>query len=287
MRIPLCFALIFCLACDPGVEIEDIAPGKLLAVSSFISPQDTVFKVFVFRGSPLGSTVNIDSAAVKNALVTISDGFNYDTLKLTYETHPVTGRKSYRYIGRRKTVNVVANSRCYLQVKAESGENVSATCTIPPEPGMPGISGTQHGNDYNFSINWQNAAHHKYFMLSLDADGRYESTNQNGTVKVDLHPFFADDPKFPSDTQVAENTYEGVLPNAFIAENASLTVTVLNVDEQLYKYFKSFEDYEAWDANNSGTVLPNFKAMPVIYSNIKGGVGIFGGLNGKSTKIEF
>jgi hypothetical protein len=125
-RIAYAFLMWGFMACDPNVELERIVPEKLLAVSSFISPQDTSFKVFVFRGSPFGSTVKMDSAAVKDALVTISDGVQYDTLLLTYETHPVFGTKRYRYSGRKKNVMVVTGGRYFLKVQVPTGEVVSA-----------------------------------------------------------------------------------------------------------------------------------------------------------------
>lgn len=287
MRL-ITLAVIFSslLACDPNVDIENIAPNKLLAVSSFISPQDTLFKVFVYRAAPIGSTVKIDSAAVKDALVTISDGLKYDTLYLSYETHPVTEVKSYRYIGKKKNVVVVTASTYYLQVQTPSGESVNALCTIPPEPGKPVVSGVQENNDFRFFIDWSNSQLHKYFTIILDADGQYERVHQNGIIKTDLEPSLLEPIEFPSDTQVAYNSYEAILPNAYVAENPVLKVSVRNVSEQLFDYFKSYQRYEEWEANNSGNLFPNFQEMPLIYSNINGGVGIFAGYNDSSVQIE-
>lgn len=137
---------------------KNIKPEKLLAVTSFISPQDSVFKVFVFRGSPLGSTIKKDSAAVKDALVTISDGIGYDTLYLTFEINPNTGpgTRSYRYSGKKQNVIVTTGGTYQLNVQTPSGENIHAECTIPPTPGAPAVTGERENDDYNFIVQWRN-----------------------------------------------------------------------------------------------------------------------------------
>ena len=168
MRIVVtAFLILLVAACNPHVELEDITAAKLLSISCVISPQNTVFTAYVFRASPLGSTVKYDSAAVKNALVTISDGQAFDTLTLTSE---VDLRKNtiYKYKGKRKNVNVVAESKYYLEVSTTTGDHISANCTIPPTPGDPIVDGTKVNNDFNFTISWTDVKLDKYFILILD-----------------------------------------------------------------------------------------------------------------------
>lgn len=288
MRFAISTLIVTLLAsCDPHVDVVNISPDKLLSVSCFISPQDTVFRAYVYRGSALGSTIKLDSAAVKDALVTISSGNSFDTLYLAYVEHPITGVKSYRYEGRKKNVAVTTNSTCSLKVQAITGEVVTATCTIPPEAGKPSITGEQVNNDYYFSVTWSERQPHKYFILDVNAEGFYEVSTPSGVRWFMVSTFLLEPTTFPSDVQLPYNEYEGVLQNAFIAETPVLRATVKNIEEGLFKYFRSYAQYQDWDANNSGGILPNFRQMPLIHSNINGGVGFFGGYNQSTVEIIF
>jgi hypothetical protein len=268
------------LACNPNVDLENIAADKLLAVTCVISPQDTSFNAYVFRGSKLGSTVKPDSAAVKDALVTISDGTNYDTLYLTFDVHPITGMKSYRYTGKKRNVVVSAHSTYFLNVQAPSGEAISAHCTVPPQAGYPTLSGMRQNDDYRCIVDWTNEHLHKYFILILDADGTYENTAPAaGGRSLEIHASLSEPIQFPSDGQVAHNIYEVLVPKAYIAENPELHVTIRNINEELYKYYKSYEAYDEWQSNNYGSLFPNFREIPLIYTNVSNGAGIFSAYN--------
>jgi hypothetical protein len=279
-----CLLILF--GCDPHVDLENIDTDKLLSVTCFISPQDSMLTAYVFRASRIGSTVKEDSAAVKDALVTISDGNAIDTLLLTFSTHPITGMKMYRYAVRKKNLFVTAGSTYFLKVKTPSGDDVNASCTIPPQSDSPMIVGTQVNDDYNFVIQWSNTPLYKYFILILDAEGSYENPYPGGSGTIDLKPSLAEEIQWPSDKQIANNTYEATMPFAYLADTAILKVSVRNIDEGLYKYFKSYQRYEQWDTNNTGNFIPTFQELPYIYSNIDNGIGIFGGYNDAVTELE-
>lgn len=281
------FASFFLLCgCDPNVEFRNIDTNQLISISCFISPQDTTFIAYIFRASPAGSTVKRDSAAVKDAQVTISDGENYDTLFLTVSMDPNSNQNVYKYTGVRKQLSVSANSIYFIDVKAPGGIHATASCTIPPAPENLKVNGNRVDDDYHFSLEWSNPSRLKYFSLVLESEGSYENPFPGGTGKVDLKALLNEDIVYPSDKQVLHNRYEGTLPYAYRAENPSLTVSVRNIDDNLYKYFKSYQQFETWNSNNSGSLVPNFKDAPQIHSNVTGGVGIFGGYNTSSLKVE-
>ncbi len=287
MRLSVIFGLLLSLmGCDPNVEIENIAADNLLSITCFISPQDSIFKAYVFRANRIGSTVKEDSAAVKDALVTISDGNKFDTLFLTFDVHPISRVRIYKYSGKRRNVSVKDNLTYSLVVQTPSGEKVSAMCTIPPEPGAPAVSGVKENDDFRFSITWSNPFIYKYFILILDAVGSYDNPYPGGSGKIDLQPSLLEGIKFPSDKQVLNNSYEAVVPFAFLASNPALKVSIRNIDDGLFKYFKTYQRYQQWDDNNSGNLFPSFQEIPLIYSNINGGVGIFGGYNSSSIEIK-
>ena len=181
---------------------------------------------------------------------------------------------------------VTTHSTYFLNVQTPSGESAKAECTIPPAPGKPAVSGVKDNNDYRFLVNWRNDSLYKYFILILDAEGQYESITPIGTYRNHLRPSFLEHILFPSDAQILDNSYEAILQNAYLAENPVLKVSVRNIEEGLFKYFKSYQHYDDWDTNNSGNIFPNFQEMPLIYSNINGGVGIFGSYNESSMQLE-
>lgn len=275
------------VSCDPHVEVESITPEKLLSVSCFISPQDTVFTAYVYRGSRHGSTINLDSAAVKDARVTLSDGIASDTLTLTHVDHPITGIRSYRYVCRKRNVNVIAGGTYYLRVETPAGGVATSNCTIPPEASTPIITGERVGDDYHYTIAWSAPRPHKYFVLDVTAEGFYEVSTPDGPRPSSVHTRLPDSPPFPSDAQLPYNEYQGILGNAYVAESPLLRVTVKNIEEGLFKYFRSYAQYQDWNSNNSGNMLPNFRPMPLIHSNVDGGVGYFGGYNQTAVEVYF
>lgn len=284
MRLIACFIPLLLLCnCDPNVELENITAENLISISCFISPQDSVLTAYLYNASPMGSTIKPDSAAVKDAQVTISDGQNYDTLVLTYEVDSSTNRRFYKYTGTPKHLRILADSPYWLDVKTSTGIHATAFCTIPPALGSVTIDGHRVDDDYAFSATWTNPSLHKYFLLVLDATGSY--VNPYGG-RIDLKPSLVEEIIFPDNHQVLSNHYDGIVPYAFDADTAFLRISVKNVDQSLYEYFRSYRQYENWDAQNSGSIFPNFKDVPLIYSNIDGGVGIFGGFNSSSTMIQ-
>ena len=148
-----------------------------------------------------------------------------------------------------------------LVVQTPSGEKVSAICTIPPEPGAPAVSGVKENDDFRFSITWSNPLIYKYFILILDAVGSYENPYPGGSGKIDLQSSLLEDIKFPSDKQVLNNSYEAVVPFAFLASNPALKVSIRNIDDGLFKYFKTYQRYQQWDDNNSGNLFPSFQGQ--------------------------
>lgn len=277
--------VLFC-ACDPDVDFSNIDPNKLISITCFISPQDTVFTAYIYRGSPVGSTIKSDSAAVKDAEVIISDGKSYDTLFFTTSIDPDTNQKVHKYTGVKKHLSIDANLVYTIDVTTRDGIHAFASCRVPPALEAFKVNGERVNDDYNFSIEWTNRALSKYFLLILEAEGRYKNPFPGATGDVGLKPSLNEELTFPSDKQVLHNRYEGTLPYAYRADDPSLTVSVRNVGEELYKYFTTFQEFENWVSNNSGGIIPNFTNVGQINNNITGGVGIFGAYNTASLEIE-
>lgn len=271
-------SLSILLSCDPNVELDDISINELFSVSSFISPQDSIFHVYLYRAGKIGTIANADSFLVKNAQVTISDGFNADTLTFNPE--------SGRYEAKKKNLTIEPMKAYFLAIITANGENLKASCTIPLRPPDPEVIIHREGKDLLFTVILDSSSHTKYFTLIPFAEGAFEYTGPKGPMTSQLNAYFVDFPIFPLDHQNSSRTFAGILPNAYEAEDPKLTIFLRSLEENLYNYFRTFQDHEEWNANNTGTLLPNFQEPFPLHSNIEGGVGIFAGYNQSITEIE-
>ena len=257
-------------SCDSGVETENISAEDLYSVSSFISPQDTVFRVYLYHGKAIGTIDNPDFALVDNAEVIITDGIlQSDTLQFNSE----------HYEGEIKNVEIEALKTYFLKIRLATGGTLEASCTVPPTPEIPQVTGERTNDDYLFQVSWNNPEGFQYFILAPFGEGFYESTTPAGTRKEQITARLLDDIRFPSDDQSSFNIYEGIVSRAYLAENPAVTIYLRNVEESLYKYFETYYDFEEWDNNNEGNLFPNFREPQPVFSNIEGGVGIFAGHN--------
>lgn len=271
-------SIVTLLSCESGVEFENIPTKNLLSVSSFISPQDTVFTAYLYSARELGSISNRDSSVVKDAIVIISDEITSDTL--VYQS------KTKRYEIKRKNLTILPLHTYFLTVLTSAGEVLNASCIIPPTPLIPIIEGEKKDNDFLFSVKWNNPFDYKYFTLIASAEGTYEFTYPWGTQTEQLSANFIDDLIFPSDGQSMTNIYVGIVPFAYTADSPKLKITLRNVENNIFKYLESYRKYQNWDANNSGNLFPNFQEPKPIFTNITAGVGIFAGYNQSFVEVD-
>lgn len=277
-RLLLLLQLTALLSCDSGVITDNISIEDLYSVNSFISPQDTLFTVHVHRALSYGNIDNPDLAIVKNALVIISDHKTADTL------HYNEGLK--RYQAKPKNILLKEYQKYFLSVLTASGLEMKSSCIIPPNPMVPELSGYRLENDYHVTIRWNNPSSFPYFTLVLFGEGYYEYTYPWGTVTEQIKANLTEDLFFPSSNQTEYNEYYGIVSRAFLAHNPQLTVSLRNIEANMFTYFEDYREFSEWDANNIGTLFPNFKQPSPVFSNIENGVGIFAAYNSVNKKIE-
>ncbi|AHM61847.1 hypothetical protein D770_17975 [Flammeovirgaceae bacterium 311] len=278
MLLPLVFVLGLS-GCDSGVEMEDIATEELYAVSSWVSPQDTLLQVYLFKANRIGTVARWDSAQVKNALVLISDGTKTDTLLF----NPEKGR----YESKPRHLQIEPLNQYDLKILTPSDILLEASCSIPPTPAMPVVAGVRAGDDYSFTIRTANILEHQYFSLITFAKGMVEFEDPRfGTQRYNIHARFLNEPAFPAEKGAHLDQYNGIVSRAYSAENPRLFVSLQYLEEGLYKYLRNYQRYDHWQSNNTGALFPNFQEPQPLYSNIKGGVGIFAGYNQATIEVE-
>jgi hypothetical protein len=255
--------------CDPNVIDKTFDQDNLISVTSFISPQDTVLMAHVYYGQKLGTNMNLESAVVDDALVTVGDSQTMDTLifnveKLRYEAPP-------------EHLVVEANKKYRLNVRLSDGRSLTSECIIPAFPENPILNGDRDGNNFQFKASWSSFDNYPYYILSTRATGTYEITNPRGTFTVSLLSVL-DEGSFIVDKQKEHNARNGNVSNAYLSTNPGLKIYLRNVDHNMYSFYKTLIELDEWNSN-TGNLIPNFREPQSVYSNIIGGAGVFGGYN--------
>lgn len=285
MRVPraVIWTTIICAfmlcGCDTGVQVEDIPPERLLAISSFVSPQDSLIVVYVYKGQKVGSIIKSDSARIRDAAVTVSNGSKQVNLLYNDSTKRYEAENLFR--------NSEPGTILSLEVIAPEQLTAYATAIIPPKPNEVSVKGTRVGKDYLFSVIWENPSSYKFYNVWADVEGEIRSSigifPLITSIDIPDNSFY-----FPSDKQASgRNSETGIVNSAYDAtsERVVLIVTVANVDDTFFKFYKSFREYQTWLANTSDN-LPNFKESVPIYSNVRNGTGYFAAYNSSKKTVR-
>ncbi len=260
-------------SCDSGVDVERISADKLVAISSFISPQDSVVRVYVFKGGVLGDVLSLEKAVVNNATVSISNGTT--SKSLVFDT------KSNSYLIRSQHFNVEPQKKYYLKVITKEGIELRAESEVPANPDIPVIEGAKNNDDFIFNLAWPSDKTRFYTM-------NFDLTDVDFTPKLGASsgPSLG----YAIGSVLFDNKERGSKPlewrirNAFLANKISLKTVFTSLDENAYKYLKTRDVANTW-GNNTGNFLPNLQEPQPVFSNVVGGVGVFGAYN-RIEKVE-
>ena len=265
------------VSCDSGVEIERLAPNDLVAVSSFISPQDSIVRVYVYQGKMLGDIASLDKAVIKNAKVSISDGNTTQNLLFDDKT------KSYAISNR--ILKITASKQYTLQVSTITGTVLKATCQIPPNPDEVQIDGAKDANDFIFSYVWPPLEKTTYFTYNFELTDVVFKPRLGATSGPSIAFTFTVENNLFDNSDRPNNTIERKVFNAFLAEKVSLKTVFQSIDKNTFQYLKTKTDANSWNINASG-FIPNLREPQPVFSNVTGGVGVFGGYNQRISIIK-
>lgn len=259
----LSFALSFVFACDPGVREESALDQ--VSVVCFISPQDSVLSAHVFRVQKIGEELAPERSVVADAEVTISNSFSSRGL--------VFNEENLRY-QLDATKFAIAPSVTYsLRVVLVDGRLLKANCRIPEKPKPIEISGERDNDDFKFSCRWSNTLPNPYSILSTTARGSYLAETPFGLMMNPLRPLL-DNGTFVLSAQ-PNNNESGIVRRAFLATSPELVVHLRSVDLNMFRYYESYRLLETW-LSNTNNLIPNFSSPVPVYSNVTGGIGVFG-----------
>ena len=262
----LAVSIFMLTSCEKDVtNIKLPSSEPKLVVGCFISPQDSSIIVTLTRSAPVfgPGQSNSNGFPVEDASVVISNGSVSSTIPFS--------TVNYQYELQANLFPIVAGQTYYLTVTTPKGESVSANCTVPVSNlSSLMVEFTDTLSEVKrITVKWQDktneANYYKAFaqMVLIDTvslDTLYDYMFGNTTL-------FNDNGKDGSDfySKLEGYTFFGGSYKAITGYD----IYVLNVDMHYYNYQKSLDNYTYDDP---------FSEPSPIYTNIKGGLGIFAGV---------
>jgi hypothetical protein len=254
---------------DAQVKLPTIEPK--LVVSSFISPQDSLIQVAVSLSSPLYNNPNISNKyePLLNATVTINNATN--SYNLNYDSI------LERYVIDSFQLKIIGGTSYYLKVKAPNGKFAEAKTTIPLLNNTLTytvanntswnysyfLEGCWIDNDVNNKNNYRfEVAYTSYFVT----EGYTNNGNFSDTTKT-----WQSDKIIKNDTE--ENIFKEKLNfNYSIYRHDTVFALLSTISKEYIDYINKID----LTANSFSSP---FSEPVQMYTNVKGGFGIFASYN--------
>lgn len=276
------------MSCNSVLKDIDLKLEPIIAVSAFISPQDTLLTVSVDQTLPLGKfkNQNLVDEYVRKCNVQIKS--QSEEIQLTFDEE----RNLFTALPIK--FRIEPNSTYQLIVKGPDGKSAKGSCIVPQLP--PDLiveidsSISITGNSYFAKYQWQDDTANKNFYR---IGGIVNITTMEGTArsisKVELG--FGD--KSGLNTLIADANKNGLIMKGPVGDfqklnklgqqltRSLLTPTtldafLLSVDENYFKF------HQVILANNASSALSEpFET----FSNIEGGLGVFGAYNQRKVNV--
>jgi len=261
-------------SCEDYVDIEIPQQEKKLVAYSFISPQDSLIKVFLGNSFPLfANSSNPEFEMIlNNATVRINDGINEITLPFNYQTF------SYEYPT--EDYPIVAGKTYYLTIEVLGYKTITAQTTVPADTPyfhsadlvlieQPVGSGFEPENRYVLDLKWYDfAGTTNFYSINIfsvyneytnrDAYYHYTDVDVDGSLMIKR-----------AETYTYHFSEVG-------STDPSFRVYLLNVNKDYYIYHRSIENISYGDP---------FSEPTLIYTNIENGLGCFAAFNGSSISV--
>lgn len=278
--------LFLLVGCEKDVSDEVKIPVKpKLAIFSFLSPQDTVLAVKVYKTQPiLGFSQVFDTVGIRDATVQLSDGSK--SVTLTYKR--VNINMSAYYGIDAAAFPIVAGKTYSLTVSTPDGLRATGTCTIPGTEGIT-ISDLAHSEvekkdeynpgrtyvDHSFDFKFKDAPGSNYYRT--DAYFKFKNNQDGGrqwisSMGYDTRKAFISDDRRDGMVLDAPTASFTMVEDGSISGPYTLVALVAVTDKAYYLYHQSLD-------RQSGAEDNPFAEPAIVYSNIQDGLGVFCGYN--------
>lgn len=235
-----------------------------LVVTSFISPSDTVSRIFVSSNQPL-YTISEKLEDPGDIMGTISDG----TTEIELDT------TSFGLSFSHHKMAVVSGKTYTLKISSSKGLNAEAKATVPLERDILIKVDTlsQDRNEYvlgvELGINVELTDYpgeKNYYNVVGKFSGYNSEAESGGGFSFPRYWFeYIDDIDASGDNRIRLDSWITQSLNNY--DSAFITIYLMNTEKSYYLYHKSLYQYDHGDN-------PFSEASPV-FSNIDGGLGIF------------
>jgi hypothetical protein len=251
-------ALITLSSCEKDVTNIKLPPSiPKLVVGCFISPQDSIITLNITRSNPIfGSghdNTNNYSKAVEDASVVISNETSSKPIPFNVKT--------FQYELPVNSFQIIPGITYTLTASTPKGESISASCTVPAS------------NLTSFSTEFTNTSSSmkklKVTWNDIPKEINYyrvygETIFHSATTDTIFQSMYGDNFLFDDKEKDGLQFYSNL--SSYFYYNSIYDIYVLNIDEEYYKYQYSRNHYTSSDP---------FSEPSTIYTNIKGGLGIF------------
>ena len=262
--IAIFFGMMTLSSCFTEVDVDIPEQFPKLVVGSFINPEDLFITVVVKSSSPIFTTyedIEIEEV-LPNAVVTLSDGVNQINI-------PYVSGDDYYFIP--MTDFPINYGGTYtLEVSAPGYETVTATTSVPvAQPEF--LENTvievdsvveQYWSyiDYTMRFKWQDPSQQtNYYRLYV------QEVNSGAFINMDK--FISDEGE---DGEVMSTL--GFVQTDMDGSGDAFKAILINASEDYFRYHRSLTNLTYGDP---------FAEPTIVYSNVKNGLGCFGGYTSK------
>lgn len=274
----LMLAALLLSSCEQMItEIEAPPSEAKLVVYSVISPQDSVIEVKVHKSNPLFSEVFYQWDEDKfppliNATVLLSG--EGQSVTIPYNTD----YKTYRID--KSAINIMENGFYELKVMAPDFAQVTAECTVPgqtpPDIEITGSGLTEESGmeEWYFEFRFKDLPEiGHYYLITAGTIHQDQYMGEEAQTYVYSTGFKQ------GNSLVSDKSNDGGYFNyrtyplsLYYVEEDNIWISLSLIDENYYKYSQSVYDFQNENP---------FSEPTPVYSNIKGGLGVFAGINSK------
>ena len=263
------------MSCEQEVKLELPTSTPKLVLTSFISPQDTALVAVLTKSTPIfeGRDYYANNKNVKDAVVTISSDDEVASLYYNDELG--------KYISDINGMHIEAGETYFIKATTPEGLTAEGFCTVPQGNNSLNFTYTKIGvtewgaEEYVINMHWEASSNDSYaFRVYSELETSqvfYDDTVTNYSQVYIPEPYAL---KGNDEYSRAGDLYY----HNYDFYRKKIRASLLNVDENYYRYHKSVATYSGDNP---------FAEPAPIYTNIKGGLGVFAAYNTYRVVKEF
>jgi len=237
-----------------------------LVITSFISPSDTVCEIFVSSNQRLyGFYDKLEDTG--DIMGTISDGTTEVELDTTSLGLSFSRDKMPVIYGKTYTLKISSSKGLYAEAVTTIPQKRETMIKVDTITVTQGVSEYESADFLEISVEFTDYPGEKNYYNLIGKTTVFSTTSSYETV-FHYHRFwfeYINDLKAGPDNKITIDTW--MIPSVNNYDSAFISVYLMNTEESYYLYHTSLNEFDRSDN-------PFSEAKPV-YSNIKGGLGIF------------